>query len=664
MGWSLGTIKGRYSAVFVGFMALVCALTVFGIQLWIKPALQKAGEQNVALRVSEIATDIRDQLNGVQSQSRSITQLVAQLPSEQIDALLPALIDQYGNAMVFGGGIWPLPDQREAGRAKFSTFYHRDTANKLIPNTYWNSAEAPNYFEQPWHKAGQQAPQGMCAWAAAYKDGASQQPRTNCAMGIYRNGTLFGVSTIDVTLGFFNDLVASKEQEIGGQVMIVEADGKILSRNARLNGDVVLGNLSAHADYPFASAIAGLLGQARSQAQLRTTFQDQGEEQTLLLQAIEGTPWLLATALPTSLLTQDSRDVLTTLASIQLPLVGLLFGLMLLAVSQLGNRLQTLKQNIDALSAGDADLTARIQVKGHDELDHIALSVNRFIAYLQQMMVQVTDATDLITQELARLDQQTGQARRILNEHAAETEQVVTALTELSSTADSVAQHASDSASFTEAANGQAANSRTVVGSASASVVALIDEVDLAAAKVLEMQEDAQQIGSVLGVIGGIAAQTNLLALNAAIEAARAGEQGRGFAVVADEVRALAARTQNSTAEVGSMLSRLTQGVAEAVVAMEHTKRSCQAAADTTGQVTGGLDNMADSVVRIHDLSSQIATAAEEQSRVTEEINRNMVSIRDMLNLLLENGQHTEQSSAALLSSNRQLLALVHRFKV
>ena len=664
MGWSLGTIKGRYTAVFVGFMALVCALTVIGIQLWIKPALQKAGEQNVALRVSEIATDIRDQLNGVQSQSRSITQLVAQLPSEQIDTLLPALIDQYGNAMVFGGGIWPLPNKREAGRAKFSTFYHRDAANALIPNTYWNSAEAPNYFEQPWHKAGQQAPRGMCVWAAAYKDGASQQPRTNCAMGIYKDGALYGVSTIDVTLGFFNDLVARKEQEIGGQVMIVEADGKILSKNARLGGDVVLGNLSAHADYPFAGAIAGLLGQDASKGLLRTTFQDQGQEQTLLMQAIEGTPWLLATALPTSTLTQDSRDVLATLASIQLPLVGLLFVLMVLAISQLGSRLQTLKLNIDALSAGDADLTARIQVKGHDELDNIALSVNRFIAYLQQMMVQVTDATDLITRELAQLDQQTGQARRILGEHASETDQVVTALTELSSTADSVAQHASDSASFTEAANGQAANSRKVVGSASASVVALIDEVDLAAAKVLEMQEDAKQIGSVLGVIGGIAAQTNLLALNAAIEAARAGEQGRGFAVVADEVRALAARTQNSTAEVGSMLSRLTQGVAEAVVAMEQTKRSCQAAADTTGQVTGGLDSMADSVVQIHDLSSQIATAAEEQSRVTEEINRNMVSIRDMLSLLVQNGSQTEQSAATLLGSNRQLLALVRRFKV
>ena len=640
MGWNLGTIKGRYTAVFLGFMALVCALTVIGIQIWITPALQKAGEENVALRVGEIATDIRDQLNGVQTQSRSITQLVAQLPSEQIDAQLPALIDQYGNGMVFGGGIWPLPDKREAGRAKFSTFFHRDASNALIPNTYWNSAEAPNYFDQPWHKAGQQAPRGVCAWAAAYKDGASQQPRTNCAMGIYQDGALYGVSTIDVTLGFFNDLVAKKEQEIGGQVMIIEADGKILSRNARLTGDVVLGNLSAHADYPFALAISSLLGQDASKGQLRTTFQDQGEAQTLLMEAIEGTPWLLATALPTRTLTQDSRDVLATLASIQLPLAGLLFVLMVLAISQLGSRLQTLKLNIDALSAGDADLTARIQVKGHDELDNIALSVNRFIAFLQQMMVQVTAATDLITRELAQLDQQTGQARRILGEHA------------------------NDSASFTEAANGQAASSRKVVGSASASVVALIDEVDLAAAKVLEMQEDAQQIGSVLGVIGGIAAQTNLLALNAAIEAARAGEQGRGFAVVADEVRALAARTQNSTAEVGSMLSRLTQGVAEAVVAMEQTKRSCQAAADTTGQVTGGLDTMADAVVQIHDLSSQIATAAEEQSRVTEEINRNMVSIRDMLNLLVENGGNTEQSAATLLGSNRQLLALVHRFKV
>ena len=132
------------------------------------------------------------------------------------------------------------------------------------------------------------------------------------------------MSTIDVTLGFFNDLVASKEQEIGGQVMIVEADGKILSRNARLNGDVVLGNLSAHADYPSPAPLPACSVKPAARRSCAPLSRIRGGADPLL-QAIEGTPWLLATALPTSLLTQDSRDVLTTLASIQLPLVGLLF---------------------------------------------------------------------------------------------------------------------------------------------------------------------------------------------------------------------------------------------------------------------------------------------------------------------------------------------------
>ncbi|QFI56080.1 methyl-accepting chemotaxis protein [Aeromonas simiae] len=657
------TIRGRYTAVFVLFMVLVTGLTVLGIQLWVKPRLQQAAEQNLALLVSEIATDITRELDAVQSQARAITQLVPELGSEQIDALLPSLIDQYGNAMVFGGGIWPLPNQRAEGRDKFSTFYHRDAGNQLIVNTYWNSSEAPNYYEQPWHRAGQQAPRGQCVWAAAYKDGASAQPRTNCAMGIYRGGALYGVSTIDVTLGFFNDLVAKKEREIGGQVLIVEGDGKILSRNGALQGDVVLSNLSEQGKDPFASALRPLLAQVQGDV-VRGTFSAQGEEQTLLLQAVPGTPWLLATALPTRVLTQSSSEVLTLLASIQLPLVGLLFLLMLWAIRQLGQRLAELKCNIEALSAGDADLTARIRVSGSDEIDQIAGSINHFIAYLQQLMREVTDSSALFVRELERLGGQTSDSHATLARHAAETEQVVTAVNELSSTADSVAGHATETADFTRQASSQAEHSRAVVASASASVMALIDEVDAAAAKVQTMQEEANHISCVLGVIGGIAEQTNLLALNAAIEAARAGEQGRGFAVVADEVRALAARTQNSTAEVGGMLSRLTQGVAQVVVAMEQTKRRCQEAASTTGEVNEGLDSMADSVVRINDLSSQIATAAEEQSRVTEEINRNMVAIRDMLSHLADSVESTRESTTTLTGANQQLQQMVHRFRV
>ncbi|WP_410003721.1 methyl-accepting chemotaxis protein [Pseudomonas oryzihabitans] len=234
----------------------------------------------------------------------------------------------------------------------------------------------------------------------------------------------------------------------------------------------------------------------------------------------------------------------------------------------------------------------------------------------------------------------------------------------MSATSDSVARSASDTATLTQAANGQAERSRAVVQQASASVFALVDQVEDATLKVQAMQSDAQRINDVLGVIGEIAGQTNLLALNAAIEAARAGEQGRGFAVVADEVRALAGRTQQSTAEINEMLSRLQQGVSSAVAAMEVTKTSCQSTAEKTREVTNGLDEMSGSVVRISDLSTQIAAAAEEQSAVAGEINQNMVAVRHIVDDLVTSGQRTAESTAAVQSSNEQLIAVVRRFRV
>ena len=121
-----------------------------------------------------------------------------------------------------------MAKMRTPDHKKHSTFYHRDTSGKLVV-TYWNSDAAPNYYEQPWHEASQNAPKGQCACAAAYQDAASPQPRTNCAMGIYKDGALFGVSTIDVTLGVFNGLIQDKQKEVQGQIMIVERDGRILT---------------------------------------------------------------------------------------------------------------------------------------------------------------------------------------------------------------------------------------------------------------------------------------------------------------------------------------------------------------------------------------------------------------------------------------------------
>ena len=662
---SLRTIKARYTAAFIGFVLLVMLLTMLGIKRFVTPQLMEAGETIVMSQVTEIGEHISMELARVEAQARSITQTVPMLASDEIDRVLPGLVDQYGDIKVFGGGIWPLPEVRTPGRAKHSTFYHRDASGKLIVNTHWNSAESRNYFEEPWHRGGMQAPRSKCVWAAAYKDDASAEPRTNCAMTIYKDGSPWGVSTIDLTLGFFNRLVAEKQDEIGGEVMIVEADGKILSNQPQLGSDMVLRNVSEMSvQSPFIATIQKALA-SPSQALRREVFTSKsGEEFSFFMAPIKGTPWFLAAALPTAKLEERSDEMLGTLASLQIPMVIVLLALMLVAINQLMKRLTVLKVNIDSLSAGDADLTKRIDIKGEDEVDQVGRSVNGFIGYLQKMMIDVSDATTQIQSEIAQLKQLSRSTNEALSRHASETDQAVTAINEMSSTAESVAQSASDTATFTQTANHNAVSSKLVVDDASSSVRSLVSEVESATAKVQAMQADAQRINDVLGVIGDIAGQTNLLALNAAIEAARAGEQGRGFAVVADEVRALAARTQQSTSEINETLQRLKDAVGSAVQAMEQTKASCQATADKTAQVTVGLDEMTNSVVHINDLSTQIATAAEEQSAVAEEINRNMVAVRHVVDELVESGVSVDRSTESLVGTNARLTALVNRFRV
>ncbi|WP_426128682.1 methyl-accepting chemotaxis protein [Pseudomonas sp. DWP1b1] len=660
----LRSIQARYTLFLVLFVLVLFVLTVVGIGQLVAPTLRHTEEQVVLNRIAEVAEQIQGELNKVQSQQRSITQTVPLLDSDAIDKVLPGLVDQYGELKVFGGGIWPLPNQRTPGRNKHSTFWHRDASGKLAVNTFWNSDPAPNYYDQSWYKGGLASPRGQCAWAAAYKDDASQEPRTNCAMAIQRDGVPYGVATIDVTLGFFNDLVASKEKDIGGQMLIVEGDGKIISNSSRISGPVVLKNIS---ELTGTSAFAAQISKAlvnRDQALQRSEFDNQGVASTFYMRPIAGTPWFLATALPTSLITAQRDDVLGTLALLQIPMVLLLVLLAVYAIRQLVQRMKSLKTNIDALSAGDADLTRSITIRAEDELGAIGHSVNRFIVYLQNMIGEVTQATGAMSSSLDQLQRTSAHTNQILVRHASETDQTVTAITEMSSTADTVAQNAAETAAFTQRANEHADRSRVVVGEASTSVSALIGEVSSATHSVENMRQDAARITETLGVIGAIAGQTNLLALNAAIEAARAGEQGRGFAVVADEVRALAARTQASTSQINDMLTRLTAGVSSSVAAMENTQASCQSAADATARVNTGLDEMAGSVSHINNLSTQIATAAEQQSAVTEEINRSMVQIRQMVEELVQSGHATETNTQSLLEANGRVIALMGRFKV
>ncbi|HAS6048316.1 methyl-accepting chemotaxis protein [Vibrio vulnificus] len=337
---------------------------------------------------------------------------------------------------------------------------------------------------------------------------------------------------------------------------------------------------------------------------------------------------------------------------------------MVLTLEHAYKPLLKLKKAVLGLSKGSGDLTARLTVEGGDDLAQISEGFNRFVQSLQVMMLQVSEASQNISSNIVQLNQTAVENEKVLITHSAETDQVVTAITEMSESARSVAENVTQSNRITEGASKEAKQSLEIVNNAVTTVSALVNDVEEMSDRIVSMNQDANKISEVLNVIGEISEQTNLLALNAAIEAARAGEQGRGFAVVADEVRALAARTQNSTTEISEMLSKLLDGTSSVVASMERTKQQCQSTASKTSEVSNSLNLMSGSVRDIDDVSTQIAAATEEQSTVAAELSRNMLAIRDIVTNLVASGRQTVSATESLADSNHELDKLVSNFKL
>nr|WP_248800060.1 methyl-accepting chemotaxis protein [Pseudomonas sp. MWU13-2105] len=326
--------------------------------------------------------------------------------------------------------------------------------------------------------------------------------------------------------------------------------------------------------------------------------------------------------------------------------------------------LQLMKLSLDDIAAGEGDLTRRLAITSQDELGQLAGSFNRFVDKIHGLVRQITEMTVQLTTLVSQVSDQAQRSELAMERQRHETDQVATAINQMSSAAQEVARSAQGAAVAAQQTDVEGKTAKRVVDGSIEQIHALVKDIRHSGTSLDSLQQDVTSIVSVLGVIRSIAEQTNLLALNAAIEAARAGEAGRGFAVVADEVRALASRTQQSTQEIQGMIDRLQQGTQVAVEAMRRSSEAGDGTSDRANEAGASLDTMAQLIGTINAMNAQIASAAEEQTAVAEEINRSVQQIATAVDSVADETQRGAQTSRSLAELGRSLGKLVGQFRI
>jgi len=349
--------------------------------------------------------------------------------------------------------------------------------------------------------------------------------------------------------------------------------------------------------------------------------------------------------------------------SIGLGLLVVIVGILLFLSRNILRPVQAFARTMTR-AAEERDISLRADVTGKCEIAHMARAFNGMMDEFQALLRQVVDSAASVAAASTELAAVTENTAGGVQRQRVESDQVATAMNEMAATVQEVARHAEQAAAASNDADGEASEGARVVAQSVSGIKRLAEEVERTATTINELEKESDNIGTVLSVITGIAEQTNLLALNAAIEAARAGEQGRGFAVVADEVRTLAQRSQQSTEEIKNIIDRL-QGKAQAAVqAMQGGREQAQVSVEQAEKAGSSLSAIADAIVAIRDMNTQIASAAEEQSAVAEEINQSVVRIAQVAEESAVGVDKTTRTSGELAELAAQMQQRVSSFRI
>jgi len=507
-----------------------------------------------------------------------------------------------------------------------------------------------------------------------YVDQVNDQPvlMTSVALPLQDGGKVIGVIGIDISLAALQALAEAANRNLyegRGDISIISPAGLLA---AYTRDATQLGKPLDNADQVQASALRQAL--QAGQPSVVSSEQSLGVMQPVqpipgaktwgvLIQAPKPLVLTRALALADTLEAQRTRDsMISWLVGIGAIVLGLV--LMNIMARRVTRPILSVADRLEDIASGEGDLTRRLQYPRQDELGRLADGFNHFLDKLQPIVAKVKDSVQSARQTA---DQSAGIATRTshgMQAQLSEVEQVATASNEMSATAQAVAQNASEAAAAARSADEATREGLQVVDQTTQRIERLAHDLGTAMRDVEGLAASSEQIGSVLEAIRSIAEQTNLLALNAAIEAARAGEAGRGFAVVADEVRSLATRTQVSIEEIRQVIERLQQGTRDVVESMHDGHLQAQDNVSHVALAVSALKRIGEAVSVITSMNLQIASAAEEQSAVAEEINRNVSGIRDVTESLAEQADESAQVSRSLNALANHQQGLMDQFKV
>jgi methyl-accepting chemotaxis protein len=360
----------------------------------------------------------------------------------------------------------------------------------------------------------------------------------------------------------------------------------------------------------------------------------------------------------------DSRSSAIWLV-VSLILVGLVmaFAAYLASIRTIAAPLRRVARRMSEIASGDGDLTARLEVSGKDEISAVSHSFNEFVAKIRDTVVEVDQGVQQLARSSNEMNTLTQANLDRSRRQQDETGQISTATQEMTFTVSNVADSAQGALESANRAHSEANSGQKIVDDTLKAIHTLGSQVELAAETIHSLERESDAIGGVIDVIGGIAEQTNLLALNAAIEAARAGDQGRGFSVVADEVRTLANRTQQSTAEILGMIERLQTQAHEAARTMRESSEMAQSTVAKGEQTGASLNNIVESVASIQGMNQQIASAATEQRQTAEEISKSLVRINSDSEEIVTDNHQISGTASSLSQLSEQLENLVSHFR-